>query len=806
MTARQHKQRRVRADRTRRATTRLRLLAGAMSPRQRPHPRPSGRWLRPPRVIETPPNSAPPPTGHRRRPRQPPAPHSGQEPPFCHGGGGSVMPVAPAPRAGPRRAPAPRARVACTVPAAPAAPESIGRSSSVGLGLPQQKRLKIFLRSGLVGRRHLGPRGARRASSTDTSTDIAGAGAGRTARRICDDFGSGSGLGLGLGFGSARSGPVRARARFGPVRAPAREPARPGSAPARPGSGRPAEAEARPPRRPHRRPACQPPPPRTCQSRSTDRAARCRHRRRRCRRPRFRLRRHHPLFSPFFARISSRIGSGSTNCPTGVCSNRPHLSWRDLQLAEWRRGWPPSPSPARRRAFVAPRAAGGARGRRVARPAGADAVAMMSGRRMAGDIRKAVEVKLPLMNAGIDAPELRVVVASADGKDEMLGILPRDEALARAEAGVDLVLISPDADPPVAKIIDYGKLRYQEEKKKKANALKSKASELKEIKMSYKIASATTAAAARAEKFLKGGQRVKAHVQFKGREQQHMSRQRPAPEAHDRPHRGRPGVVAAATRARATAATILTPGRAARGRVRVAGRRPRLQQYRTRRATPARGGGGARNRARLNARRHAVARPSASRRVRPVAAPRGRRHERARARAAARERQHVAALALVGGARGALAGVELGPAPPALAVGAAGDAPRPWTTRRRRAPRPPPRAPRRRPATTARRRTGRARSSTSRALRPSARARALARAASDARGARASAPGAAPPSSPAGRRARAGRRRRRPPRRPRRRRARRRPRGSTARSPGSTRRADREAEPAPRPPSTAPCA
>ena len=180
------------------------------------------------------------------------------------------------------------------------------------------------------------------------------------------------------------------------------------------------------------------------------------------------------------------------------------------------------------RAFVAERAWPAARAGRAPprdRRAADSDVAMMSGRRMAGDIRKAVEVKLPPMNAGIDAPELRVVVASADGKDEMLGILPRDEALARAvEAGVDLVLISPDADPPVAKIIDYGKLRYQEEKKKKANALKSKASELKEIKMSYKIGVGDYGVRLRAaEKFLKGGQRVKVHVQFKGREQQHMS-------------------------------------------------------------------------------------------------------------------------------------------------------------------------------------------------------------------------------------------------------------------------------------------
>ena len=89
------------------------------------------------------------------------------------------------------------------------------------------------------------------------------------------------------------------------------------------------------------------------------------------------------------------------------------------------------------------------------------------------------------MNDDIRVPEVRCVV---DG-GEALGVVTIQEAMAKAnELGLDLVLISPDAKPPVAKIMDYGKFYYQEEKKKKEARKKQTKVEVKEIKLSVKIA------------------------------------------------------------------------------------------------------------------------------------------------------------------------------------------------------------------------------------------------------------------------------------------------------------------------------
>ena len=89
------------------------------------------------------------------------------------------------------------------------------------------------------------------------------------------------------------------------------------------------------------------------------------------------------------------------------------------------------------------------------------------------------------MNEDIRVPEVRCVI---DG-GEALGIVSIQEAMNKAnELGLDLVLISPDAKPPVAKIMDYGKFHYQEEKKKKEARKKQTKVEVKEIKLSVKIA------------------------------------------------------------------------------------------------------------------------------------------------------------------------------------------------------------------------------------------------------------------------------------------------------------------------------
>ncbi|KAJ8613565.1 hypothetical protein CTAYLR_002217 [Chrysophaeum taylorii] len=131
--------------------------------------------------------------------------------------------------------------------------------------------------------------------------------------------------------------------------------------------------------------------------------------------------------------------------------------------------------------------------------------------------------ELPKMNADIRAPELRVIIDRGDQPDETLGVISREEALAKAkELGVDLVLIA-DKDPPVCKIVNYGKLRYAKEKKKKEQMKKMKSNEIKEVKMSYKIGDADYQVRRRAgAKFIQAGNRVKLAIQFRGREQQHM--------------------------------------------------------------------------------------------------------------------------------------------------------------------------------------------------------------------------------------------------------------------------------------------
>ncbi len=121
-----------------------------------------------------------------------------------------------------------------------------------------------------------------------------------------------------------------------------------------------------------------------------------------------------------------------------------------------------------------------------------------------------------LMNEDIRAAELRVV--SEDG--EQFGIITRAEALAIAEEkGLDLVLISPDAKPPVAKVMDYSKHRYEIEKKKKEAKKNQKKVDIKEIKFSCKIAENDVAYKVKhAREFLEKGKHVKLRVFLRGRE------------------------------------------------------------------------------------------------------------------------------------------------------------------------------------------------------------------------------------------------------------------------------------------------
>lgn len=123
------------------------------------------------------------------------------------------------------------------------------------------------------------------------------------------------------------------------------------------------------------------------------------------------------------------------------------------------------------------------------------------------------------MNEDIRVPEVRCVV---DG-GEALGVVSIKEAMDKAnELGLDLVLISPDAKPPVAKIMDYGKFYYQEEKKKKEARKKQTKVEVKEIKLSVKIADNDVGYKVKhAREFLEEGKHVHFRVFLRGREMAH---------------------------------------------------------------------------------------------------------------------------------------------------------------------------------------------------------------------------------------------------------------------------------------------
>ena len=115
------------------------------------------------------------------------------------------------------------------------------------------------------------------------------------------------------------------------------------------------------------------------------------------------------------------------------------------------------------------------------------------------------------------------------GEDgEQLGVMPARDALQMAkDAELDLVKIAPTAKPPVCKIIDYGKYRYELARKEKEAKKKQKVIEVKEVRLSPNIDTndlSTKMGAAR--KFLEKGDKVKVTLRFRGREMAHMSKSR----------------------------------------------------------------------------------------------------------------------------------------------------------------------------------------------------------------------------------------------------------------------------------------
>ncbi|WP_207480319.1 translation initiation factor IF-3 [Arenibaculum pallidiluteum] len=126
----------------------------------------------------------------------------------------------------------------------------------------------------------------------------------------------------------------------------------------------------------------------------------------------------------------------------------------------------------------------------------------------------------PRVNREINARSVRLI--GADG--EMIGVVTLREALMAAEdAGLDLVEVSPNAEPPVCKILDYGKFKYEAQKKAAEARKKQKIIEVKEIKLRPNIDDNDYGVKMKsARRFLEEGDKVKVTMRFRGREMAHQ--------------------------------------------------------------------------------------------------------------------------------------------------------------------------------------------------------------------------------------------------------------------------------------------
>ena len=126
----------------------------------------------------------------------------------------------------------------------------------------------------------------------------------------------------------------------------------------------------------------------------------------------------------------------------------------------------------------------------------------------------------PRVNDEIRAPQVRLI----DAEGEMQGVMSARDAWLRAQAvGLDLLEISPNADPPVVKILDFGKFKYEQQKKKNEAKKKQKVIEIKEIKVRPNIDENDYQVKMRAMKsFIEEGDKVKVTLRFRGREMAHQ--------------------------------------------------------------------------------------------------------------------------------------------------------------------------------------------------------------------------------------------------------------------------------------------
>jgi translation initiation factor IF-3 len=125
------------------------------------------------------------------------------------------------------------------------------------------------------------------------------------------------------------------------------------------------------------------------------------------------------------------------------------------------------------------------------------------------------------INNRIEAREVRLI----DAEGQNRGVMPTRQAITLAEeSGLDLVELSPDANPPVCKILDYGKFKYQEQKKASEARKKQKVIEIKEIKMRPMIDDHDYDVKMRAiRRFFEEGDKVKITLRFRGREMAHQN-------------------------------------------------------------------------------------------------------------------------------------------------------------------------------------------------------------------------------------------------------------------------------------------
>ncbi|BAC89697.1 MAG: translation initiation factor IF-3 [Aphanocapsa lilacina HA4352-LM1] len=131
------------------------------------------------------------------------------------------------------------------------------------------------------------------------------------------------------------------------------------------------------------------------------------------------------------------------------------------------------------------------------------------------------QANLPMINERIRFPKIRAI--DADGTQ--LGIMhPRDALRIAEERNLDLVVVSEDAQPPVCRIMDYGKYKFEQEKRAKEARKKQHTADVKEVKMRYTIGEHDYQVRLRDTiRFLKDGDKVKATIMFRGREIQHAN-------------------------------------------------------------------------------------------------------------------------------------------------------------------------------------------------------------------------------------------------------------------------------------------